>query len=150
MQKLATSDAKIFKLADSVYDKAATALRTVTSQPKTVFRAVFAVACAVGAVAFVFGVGDGIESEVKRHQFNKSHADLVQAIQTNDLQKYTIEQRAIAFKMFRCVDTGIRYRGENFCAAQIVADAALYGGEQRATVVKSNLRELGFSVANWL
>lgn len=155
MQKIATSDAKIFKVADTMYDNVAALLRNVASQPKTVFRAVFVVACAAGALALVFGVAEGVESEVKRYQFNKSHSALVDAMKasTNDpamQQKYTIEQRALAFKMFTCLGAGIRYRGELFCSAQIVADAAINGGEQRAEVTKKNLRALGFSVHGWL
>ena len=155
MQKLATSDAKIFKVADSTYDNIAALLRNVSSQPKTVFRAVFTVACFASAFALVIGVSEVAESEVKRFQFNKNHAALLDAIKisTKDAaiqQKYTLEQRALAVKMFTCISTGIRYRSEELCSAQIIADAAVNGSEQRALAAKSNLRALGFSVHTWL
>jgi hypothetical protein len=150
MQKLANSDAKLFKFADSVFDETVAAWRKITNHPKTVFRAVFAITCIVGALAISFEVMDAIDAEVKHHEFNKRHSDLLQVMRSNDQQKYTIEQRAIAFKMFSCVSQGKRYRNEEYCSAQLVSDAAINGGEQRASAVKSNLRELGFSVADWL
>lgn len=155
MQKIAASDAKIFKVADSMYDNIAALLRNVTGQPKTIFRVVFSAACFVGGGAMVIGVGDVIEAEIKRQQFNKTHAALLAAIEGSAQdaaiqQKYTMEQRALAVKMLTCLGAGVRYRGEEFCAAQIVADAAINGGEQRAVAAKTNLRALGFSTHGWL
>lgn len=150
MQKLAVSDAKFFKFADSVFDETVAAWRKFSNHPKAVFRAAFSITCIVVALAVLFSVMDEIDAEVKHRDFNKRHSDLLQVMKSNDQQKYTIEQRAIVVKMFSCVSQRKGYRNEEYCSAQLVSDAAINGGEQRASAVKLNLRELGFSVADWL
>lgn len=157
MQKIARSQAKFFIYADGIYDAVRslynTAAKSVFQQPKTWFRvlAMFVAMAVVYSIAI--GIFNAVASDLSEREFKARHAALFESIRNSISDPtyrmpYTMEQRAVAFKMFTChPHLG---NGELNCAGSLIADAAVSGGEQRANTIKNTLLELHFNVPGGL